>query len=191
MTRRRSGTSGTYSRISGYDPIVTAEPAEALQSLIEQNRPHLVLLDLMLPGSDGIELMEAILDLTEVPVIFISAYGRDHVIARAFEAGAADYIVKPFSPTELVARIRAALRRRDAPYRAEPSKPYVLGDLTINYAERLVTVAGRPVRSYADRVRPARRTIGSSRAGRAARPAAESHLGSGASRATREPFEPI
>ena len=129
---------------AGYHPIVTAEPAEALL-FVEQNRPHLVLLDLMLPSSDGIELMEAIFDLTDVPVIFISAYGRDHVIARAFEAGAADYIVKPFSPTELVARIRAALRRRDTPYRAEPSKPYVLGDLTINYAERLVTVAGKPV----------------------------------------------
>ena len=129
----------------GYDPTVTAEPEEVLQ-LVEEHRPHLVLLDLMLPGSDGIELMEAISDLIDVPVIFISAYGRDHVIARAFEAGAADYIVKPFSPTELVARIRAALRRRDAPFSAEPSKPYVLDDLTINYAERLVTVAGRPVR---------------------------------------------
>ena len=130
---------------SGYDPIVTAEPAEAL-SLIEQNRPHLVLLDLMLPGSDGIELMKAMFDLIDVPVIFLSGYGRDHIIARAFEAGAVDYIVKPFSPTELVARIKAALRRRDAPYRAEPSEPYVLGDLTIDYTERLVTVAGRPVK---------------------------------------------
>ena len=60
----------------------------------------------------------------------------------AFDRGAADYVVKPFSPTELSARIRAALRRREA---AEPSAPYVLGDLAIDYAERRVTLAGRPV----------------------------------------------
>ena len=70
--------------------------------------------------------------LADLPVIFISAYGRDETIARAFEAGAADYIVKPFSTTELTARIRAALRRR-----AEP-EPFVLGELAIRYDERRV-----------------------------------------------------
>ena len=78
----------------------------------------------------------------DVPVIFVSAYGRDELIARAFDMGAVDYVVKPFSPTELAARIRAALRKRAA---SEPSAPYVLGDLTIDYAERRVTLAGRPL----------------------------------------------
>ena len=78
----------------------------------------------------------------DVPVIFLSAYGRDELIARAFDMGAVDYVVKPFSPTELAARIRAALRKRAA---SEPSEPYVLGDLTIDYAERRVTLAGRPL----------------------------------------------
>ena len=64
------------------------------------------------------------------------------LIARAFDMGAVDYVVKPFSPTELAARIRAALRKRAA---TEPSEPYVLGDLTIDYAERRVTLAGRPL----------------------------------------------
>ena len=72
------------------------------------------LLDLMLPGSDGIELMRDILDIAPVPVIFLSAYGRDQIVARALEAGADDYVVKPFSPTELVARIQAVLRRWNA-----------------------------------------------------------------------------
>ena len=108
--------------------------------------PHLVLLDLMLPGADGVELMESVPELAEVPVIFLSAYGRDQVIARALEAGADDYIVKPFSPTELVARIQAVLRRRAPVERPEPSQPYVLGDLTVNFAERRVSMAGRPVR---------------------------------------------
>ena len=83
--------------------------------------------------------------MADVPVIFVSAYGKDQVIAQAFEQGAADYIVKPFSPTELVARVRAALRRQADPYRIESLEPYVLGDLTINYDERRVTVANQPV----------------------------------------------
>ena len=99
----------------------------------------------MLPGSGGIELMRDILDIADVPVIFLSAYGRDEIIARAFEAGATDYMVKPFSPTELVARVRGALRRRMASSTGEPSEPFVLGDLVIDYAERRVSVAGRAV----------------------------------------------
>ena len=129
---------------AGYAPIVTADPQEAA-SLVEANDPHLVLLDLMLPGTDGIELMGDILDMADVPVIFLSAYGQEEIIARAFENGADDYVVKPFSATELVARIKAALRKREAPEWAEPSEPYVFGDLTIDYAERRVTLAGRPV----------------------------------------------
>ena len=129
---------------AGYAPIVTGDPQEAL-SLVEGNDPHLVLLDLMLPGTDGIELMGNILDMADVPVIFLSAYGQEETIARAFENGADDYVVKPFSPTELVARIKAALRKREAPEWAEPSEPYVLGELTIDYAQRRVMLAGRPV----------------------------------------------
>ena len=126
---------------SGYEPVVTGEPEEALRLVVDE-RPELVLLDLMLPGADGIELMKDILDMADVPVIFLSAYGRDELIARAFDMGATDYVVKPFSPTELSARIRAALRRRAV---AEPSEPYVLGDLTVNYPQRRVTLAGQPV----------------------------------------------
>ena len=126
---------------AGYTPVVTGDPEEALR-LVGEEKPDLVLLDLMLPGTDGIELMKDILGAGDVPVIFLSAYGRDELIARAFDMGAVDYVVKPFSPTELAARIRAALRKRAA---SEPSEPYVLGDLTIDYAERRVTLAGRPL----------------------------------------------
>ena len=126
---------------AGYTPVVTGDPEEALRH-VEEEKPDLVLLDLMLPGTDGIELMKDILGAADVPVIFLSAYGRDELIARAFDMGAVDYVVKPFSPTELAARIRAALRKRAA---SEPSEPYVLGDLTIDYAERRVTLAGRPL----------------------------------------------
>ena len=126
---------------SGYEPLLTADPEEALR-IVAEERPRLVLLDLVLPGTDGIDLMKAIAETTDAPVIFLSAYGQDKLVARAFDNGAADYVVKPFSPTELSARIRAALRRREAP---KPSEPFVLGDLTIDYDERRVTLAGRPV----------------------------------------------
>ena len=123
---------------SEYAPLVTGDPEE-VSGLIRTERPRLVLLDLMLPGTDGIELMERVPELADLPVIFISGYGRDETIARALEAGAADYIVKPFSPMELTARIRAALRKQ-----AEP-EPYRLGGLAIHYEERRVSVAGRTV----------------------------------------------
>ena len=70
--------------------------------------------------------LEEIPELSDLPVIFISAYGRDETVARALEPGAADYIVKSFSPTELVARFRAAVRRH-----AEP-EPFVVGELAID-----------------------------------------------------------
>ena len=72
---------------AGYVPIVTGNPDEVLD-LVKTDQPHLVLLDLMLPGSDGIELMKSILDTVEVPVIFLSVYGRDEIIANALESGA-------------------------------------------------------------------------------------------------------
>ena len=72
-------------------------------------------------------------------MIFISGYGHDETIAEALEAGAADYVVKPFSPTELTARVGAALRGRAAP------EPFSLGALAIHYEERRVTVSGREV----------------------------------------------
>ena len=128
----------------GYDPILTGDPQEAL-GLVEANDPHLVLLDLVMPETNGIDLMQEMFEITDVPIIFISAYGQEENVAKAFEMGADDYVVKPFSPTELVARIKAALRKRDAPEWAEPTEPYQLDDLTINYYERRVTLAGQMV----------------------------------------------
>ena len=121
------------------------EPFTGVIDAILEADPGLVLLDLMLPGTDGMELMKEIREVSDVPVIFLSVNGQEEIIARAFEMGADDYVVKPFSPTELVARIKAALRKREAPEWAEPSEPYVFGELTIDYAERRVTLAGRPV----------------------------------------------
>ena len=121
-----------------FAPILTADPSD-IEHIVASEEPRLVLLDLMLPGKDGIELMQTEPALADLPVIFISAYERDETIARAFEIGADDYIVKPFSPTELVARVRAALRRRSEP------EQFVLGALSIDYDARRVSVDGREI----------------------------------------------
>ena len=122
----------------GYAPLVTGDHHE-LARILRAERPALVLLDLALPGADGVELMTRIPELSDLPVIFISVYGRDETVARALDAGAADYIVKPFSPTELTARVRAALRKRERP------APFMLSELAVDYESRRVTVAGRAV----------------------------------------------
>ena len=120
---------------AGYAPLMTGDPRD-LPRIIRTERPRLVLLDLMLPDADGLELMEKVPELADLPVIFISGYGRDETVAKALESGAADYLVKPFSATELVARVRAALRRREEP------KPFVVGELAIDYEQRRVTLRG-------------------------------------------------
>ena len=123
---------------AGFSPVVTADHRE-IEGILRAERPRLVLLDLMFPDTDGIELMRTLPALADLPVVFISGYGRDETIAKALEAGAEDYIVKPFSPTELVARVRAALRRRSEPER------FLLRGLAIDYERRRVSVDGRDV----------------------------------------------
>ena len=129
---------------AGYDPVVTGDPEEAPR-LVEEENPRLALLDLALPGSGGIDLMRGVLERAGVPVIFFSSYDQQESVDRALDLGAADYLVKPFGPTELAARVRAALRRRAGPGAFSLPGPYRRGDLGIDYGERRVTVAGRPV----------------------------------------------
>ena len=124
---------------AGYTPIATSDPDE-LEHLFDTAKPHLVLLDLVLPGTDGLELIRRTPKILEVPVIILSGRGDDQHMAKAFEMGASDYVVKPFSPTELLARITAALRRQA---QSQHTEPYRLADLTVDYVTRTVTVAGR------------------------------------------------
>ena len=128
----------------GFHALVTGDPAEVAR-LVEEERPHLVLMDLMLPDGDGIGLMREIMASSDVPVIFVSAYGQEELVTKALDMGAVDYVVKLFSPSELAARIRAAMRQRAGLGRAAQSRPYVLGELRIDYAERRVTLDGSPV----------------------------------------------
>ena len=131
---------------AGYNPVATWDPEE-VERLIAAERPHLVLLDSALAGPDGWGLMQRISKATGVPVLLLSGRGAtpERELALAFESGAEDYIASPFSSTELVARVGAALRRRDAPQRVPDQGSFQLGELTVDYARRRVTVGGRAV----------------------------------------------
>ena len=94
--------------------------------------------------------MESIPELADVPVIFISGYRRDETVAKALDAGAADYIVKPFSSTELVARVHAALRRE-----ADTPDTLTFGDLVIDYETRRVMLAWPSRATHGHRIRSA------------------------------------
>jgi PAS domain S-box-containing protein len=129
---------------AGYQAILTSDPSQVAK-LVELEEPDLVLLDLRLPETSGFDLLQRIRDFSGVPVIFLTASDRDEDTVRALRMGADDYITKPFSPSELLARIEAALRRRLLPDLMEAQPPFVLGDLTINFAERRVAVGGQAV----------------------------------------------
>jgi two-component system KDP operon response regulator KdpE len=128
---------------SGNRATVTSDPAEAL-SLVELQDPDLILLDIALANGNGFELFREVRRFSGVPIIAVA--DADHVddAVRALRAGADDYITKPFSPAELIARVEAALHRRQAPERA-PSEPREFGELVVDPVARLVTVGGNPI----------------------------------------------
>ena len=129
---------------AGFTTIVTTNPGE-VEHLVEMEDPRLILLDLMPAGTDGFSLMRRVSGISDAPIILLSNRSEDDIIERAFEAGATDYVLKPFSSTELVARVRAALRRASTSGEVRPAQTYGIGDLRINYERRLVTVSGEPV----------------------------------------------
>ncbi len=130
---------------AGYHPISTGDPGQVVH-LVEVEEPDLVLLDIVLPGTNGFELLERIREFSGVPVIFLTASDDNDDIVRALKMGADDYIRKPFAPSELLARIEVALRRRVLPDTLQARPPFILRDLEVNFAERRVTVGGRAVK---------------------------------------------
>jgi len=132
----------TYLRREGYRTLEAGD-GTAARALLESHDPALVVLDLMLPGIGGLELCRWIRARSEVPVIMLTARGEEADRIVGLDLGADDYVTKPFSPRELVARVRSVLRRAPgarAPQRIEA------GDLVIDAGSREVTRDGRPVR---------------------------------------------
>jgi two-component system KDP operon response regulator KdpE len=131
--------------VRGFDTVVSADGARALQ-LLETEEPEIVLLDLMLPEIDGFELCRQIRERSSVAVIVVSARGGERDKVTALNMGADDYMTKPFSVEELLARITATLRRTRAAASSEPSPPVItVGELVIDLGRQQVTRAGQAV----------------------------------------------
>lgn len=131
---------GIVLRGEGFEPVFCADGAQAVQAFRDA-RPDIVLLDLMLPGMDGIDICRAIRQDSGVPIVMLTARGDTVDVVVGLEAGADDYIVKPFKPKELVARIRARVRRHDDVSNAH----LAIGDLLIDVNAHTVTRAGLPL----------------------------------------------
>ena len=127
----------------GYVPVEVASGEEAVAA-VEQSRPDVVLLDLAMPGIGGLEACRQIRARWPVPIIVLSVMGEETDKVEALDAGADDYLTKPFGMGELVARIRVALRHSAA--LASGTEPvYRSGDLQIDLGRRLVELAGEPI----------------------------------------------
>mgnify|MGYP000159067851 CR=1 FL=1 len=132
-----------YLEDAGYVVESAYDGAEALAK-IRSLRPALVVLDLMLPKIDGWEVCRRVRATSDVPIIMLTARSEDVDKIVGLELGADDYLTKPFNPRELVARVRAVLRRYERA--AKPTRAMHIGQVTIDPARREVTVAGKPIK---------------------------------------------
>ncbi len=135
----------SYLRRDGFRAVTASDGPSAVEAALE-HKPDLVVLDVMLPGFDGLQVMARLRQDRHVPVILLTARGEESDRIRGFRLGADDYVVKPFSPAELVARVHAVLRRvhRDGESDDEAA-PISFGDVVVDARERSVAVAGAEV----------------------------------------------
>lgn len=133
---------GDYLRSAGFS-VTTAGDGETAVALARARPPDLVLLDLGLPGLDGLDVARALRRTSAVPIIMLTARREETDRVLGLELGADDYLVKPFSLRELVARVRAVLRRTEG-LQTEPER-FVAGDVAVDTSRRRVTVGDREV----------------------------------------------
>ena len=133
----------------GYRVLQAADGVEALETLTNSegiDRVQLVILDVAMPRLSGLEVLTELRRWSQVPVIVLSVLGEEADKVRALDLGADDYLTKPFGVGELLARVRAALRRAQAAGSPPTASRFAVGDLIIDFARRLVTVGGREVK---------------------------------------------
>jgi DNA-binding response OmpR family regulator len=133
-----------YLAKAGYRVIPAYTGAEALRKVRECN-PDLLVLDIMLPGQDGLEVCRSLRRNSEIPIVILSARGTDLDKVAGLQFGADDYVTKPFHPAELVARVQSVLRRTRSRGVAPAPTRIALGKLTLDVGQRVAAVAGQPI----------------------------------------------
>ncbi|OGO01472.1 MAG: hypothetical protein A2Y72_04925 [Chloroflexi bacterium RBG_13_53_26] len=129
--------------LDGYQ-VVTAANGKTAIELIQKEQPALVLLDVMMPGMDGFQTCTRVREFSEIPIIMLTAKGGVEDVVRGLDIGADDYVIKPFSITELLARIKAVLQRSKFPQEAA-QPPFISGQLSINFVHHQVTIDDKEV----------------------------------------------
>jgi DNA-binding response OmpR family regulator len=132
-------------QVSGYQVIIAREGLSALD-IVEKKEPDLVILDVMMPGINGIEVCRRMREFSLVPVIMLTARGEMAQKVEGFEAGADDYVTKPFGAPELLARVRAVLRRCAPAAKKAPRAVFNEGELAVDFAHNQVFVNGQDAR---------------------------------------------
>jgi len=125
--------------------VVTAVDGESALNIVKLEQPSLVVLDLMLPKLNGYDVCRALTDQYSIPIIILSAKGDELDRIVGFRLGVDDYMTKPFSPTELVLRVQAVIRRVQGSRKSQENQVLVCGELTIDHGTRTVSVEGKPV----------------------------------------------
>lgn len=129
--------------LTGHDcTVIEARDGEEALEEVKAERPDLVLLDINMPGIDGFETCRRIRESSDVPIIMVTVRGSEKDKVLALDAGADDYLVKPFGTQELLARVRAAVRRVPG---VEEIQPFISANLTIDFERRRVVAMGQPV----------------------------------------------
>jgi len=134
-----------YLEMHGYEVLGATSGEEALEALRE-HLPDLIILDVMMPGMDGFETLEAIREVSAVPVIMLTAKGEEEHKVRGLSLGADDYVTKPFSQRELLARVQSVLRRAEAPPFQPRTEIVVDDNLRIDFDRNEVWAGGKKVR---------------------------------------------
>lgn len=134
-------------QLEGYEVLPVSDGQQALEQ-IEQKSPDVVLLDVMMPRMDGFTVCHKVREFSSVPIIIVTARGQDQEKVRGLDLGADDYLTKPFSVDELLARVRAVLRRAQFSPKEHAlglQSTMTTGDLTIDFSQHVVTLAGKEI----------------------------------------------
>ena len=135
---------GTNLKARSYE-VVTATNGEECLEAVQSHFVDLIILDLMMPKVDGLEVCRRIREWSDVPIIILSARGNENDKVRCLDLGADDYLTKPFGIAELLARIKTAFRHRGDPTVAPAQSSFLCDGMEINFAKRRVTVSGKEV----------------------------------------------